>query len=1063
MPSIFAAPRVAIVVALLITTCVAIIAALNPQLARIGVSRWFSSAPLDWPRITRVAFAWDTPDGCAPRVLPIGEQLLVRAKVNQGGYPTQRVWLTTWSDNHPSTDDLMTFQSGMSSANNFIYERTLDPQGDKSFSLKLAAGDDHEQEPVSIRLAPRPVISEMFASITPPAYVKNTADPSKPAPPVVVELLTQSARAVEGAAISIRIKSTKPFLTDSRGEPEIRLLDQNKDEEIPVAATRTLLSPDVAQLAFAAAKTIQARVAIRDSDGFENRVGGALSIEVVPDSLPSVVITEPRRSVERSPDANVELSIQATDDLGLDGLQLVAEKFDAKPGDPPLFQQPLPWTDRTVDTASGNTTGLANHTWNLTALNLQPGARLTFYAMVQDNYEVAGKRHPWVKSQPLTLQIRSAAEIADAARKRLNEIKERIKILKTQQEQTRSQTEVIQKAAAATGITTAQQKSQLGDLAQQESEQAAAANAVQQSVEQVGTDLKQNKMSDTELGKLASDVSAGMKDVAQNNMPAAAADLNKSHDAAGNSDKRDDQSKAQAQEAAKAAADAGGQQSEAIAKMNAMIDQLGAAGDFEAIRNELEKIRTKQDALDAQTRELATKTIGKRPDDLPQETRDKLNDVAGQQSALANQTNDLIAKMDKASNQLAQTDPASSTSLQKASETGKSDQVTPSQSGAGSSISQNQMSSAANSQNQAKVGLQAMSDELNKNEERQLEQLSRDLQELIDLVKQLRQSEGTLATDTTAAGDKAPATAMTKLGDVQGQLQMNTIVVQKKAESTKNAQAAAVDIHEAADHMSESAAALYGSHQPAALDPEKNALASLDAAIKKLEQQKADVDDKIKDKDLAYFIKQYEEIVAEQKAEKATSDAVDSRRQAAADKQVDRLGLIQLAKLATGQGSLADRVASLSADDKLKDFSVVLWMNTIIRESMLASRDNLKKAQTGLALASAQQNSIDRLQDIIDALKEEKAKQSDFKKDQPPGGGGGGGGQKPPLVPPLAQLKLLRAMQVVINGQTASVAKNIDNAPDDGTRTQLQSEASRLGKQQGEIKNIATDIIKKLK
>ncbi len=68
----------------------------------------------------------------------------------------------------------------------------FDPQGDKSFSLKLAAGDDTEQEPVTIRLAPRPIVSELFASISPPAYVKNAADPAKPAAAVMVDLLTQS-------------------------------------------------------------------------------------------------------------------------------------------------------------------------------------------------------------------------------------------------------------------------------------------------------------------------------------------------------------------------------------------------------------------------------------------------------------------------------------------------------------------------------------------------------------------------------------------------------------------------------------------------------------------------------------------------------------------------------------------------------------------------------------------------------------------------------------------------------------------------------------------------------
>ena len=102
------------------------------------------------------------------------------------------------------------------------------------------------------------------------------------------------------------------------------------------------------------------------------------------------------------------------------------------------------------------------------------------------------------------------------------------------------------------------------------------------------------------------------------------------------------------------------------------------------------------------------------------------------------------------------------------------------------------------------------------------------------------------------------------------------------------------------------------------------------------------------------------------------------------------------------------------------------------------------------------------MQDIIDALKEEKQKNSDFKNDQQGGGGGGGAGNKPPLVPPLAQLKLLRAMQIVINSQTAAVDKGIAAAPDDGTRARLQEQAATLGKKQDEIKGIATKMIQEL-
>ncbi|MGN6369671.1 MAG: hypothetical protein ACTHN5_15535, partial [Phycisphaerae bacterium] len=1047
----------ALLLAVLVAGVVALIAGMNSGLARIGISRWFAGSTQAWPRVTTVEFVWDTLDGKPPAVAPIGEQLLVRAKVVRGGYANQYVTLTTWSDTKRSTDELMTFQRGMSSGQEYVYERTMEPEGQHSFSMKLSAGDDREQEPVTIRLAPRPVVRQLTASIVPPGYVRDVKNPAVPAPAVVADLMNQSGRAVEGATITLHVKSSKPFATDGSGAPEIRFLDQNKDEDLGLATERKLVSPADAEITFPARKTVQARLSMRDTDGFENRVGGSLTIEVVPDNLPSVVITEPRTTVERVAGGTVDVSVQATDDLGLDGLKLVAEKFDAKPGERPVVQMALPWTDRNADAAAGSTTGRSQYTWNLAPLNLAPGARLTFYAMVQDNYEVAGKRHPWVKSPGLSLQIRSEAEIADARRRELNEIKERIKALRGQQEETRRKTDAIQKSVAASGTTTAQEKAMLSQLAQQESEEAAAANAIQQRTQQVAQDLRQNNMGGSDLGKLAESVSAGMKDVGGNNMPAAAGKLNQARDAAGNQQQQNEKAKQEAQQAAAAAEEAGEQQSQAISKLDSMIGQLGAAGDFEAIRSELQQLKDKQEAVAKQTRDLSLKTIGQKPEELPKDLWDALSGLSDQQKNLSNQSSELINRMQKAAEQLKGSDPASSESLQRSSQAGQDNQVSSAQGSASKSISQNEMNDAGNEQGRAQRGLQQMLDEMNKNENRQLEQLSRDLQELIDQVRQLRESEGGLQKETTAAADADLA----KLGDRQGQLQMNTIVVQKRAESTRGAEKAAGDIRAAGESMASAAGALLAMHKADAGPPEGEAIKSLDEAIKKLQAEKEKVDSQIKEKQLGEFVQQYEQIKGGQAGIKKASDDIDARKQAAADKQVSRLDPFQLLKLAAKQGGLAGQIEGLSKDDRLKDFAVIVWMNKQIADSMHTSQKGLRASDMGRELADAQQNAIDRIQDIIDALKEEQKRQSDFRNDNG-GGGGGGGGGKQPLVPPLAQLKLLKAMQLVVNGKTVEIDRSISNAADNAAKSHLQEQSKKLGQQQGEIKDIANKIIEQM-
>ena len=622
-------------------------------------------------------FAWGTADGNPPAVIPIGEQFLVRAKVVAGGYAKQRVWLSTWTDSKSSPADLMTYQEAMSSGKEFVYEKTIEPEGERSVSLRLQAGDDTEQEPVTLRLAARPVVTELVASIRPPAYVKDLKDPSKPAAAVMVDLLSQAGRAVEGGTVSLNIRSTKPFMLDEQGKPMVRLLDQTKDVDLVMGMTRELVERDVAEVTFPATKTIQARLSIRDTDGFDNRAGGTLSLEVVPDGLPSVVLTEPKRMVERSPDAQVLVALQAVDDLGLDGVKLVADKYDAKPGDPPLFETPLAWAERTADAAVGSTTGRATYTWDLTPLKLAPGTRISFYAMVQDNYQdVNGKRHPWVKSAPLTLQIYSPEDIEKLNRTALEQVREQIETLKNDQETTQIRTDVIQKAAADSGVTTPQQKQQLGELTQQEKQETATANGIKQRVDQIKEDLKQNKLADSDLGKVAASVSEGMKDVGQNNMPKASSELDKAHQSAGNQDpkdagKQDEKSKEAAQKTAESAKNASNQQAEAIAKMNNMLSQLGAESGVQAALSQARELKKEQDKVAEDTQKHAAEKPGKDLKDLSKDAKANLEQMAKKQADLGDKTQALIEQMKKGSEQQKQSDPAASQSMAKAAQAGQ--------------------------------------------------------------------------------------------------------------------------------------------------------------------------------------------------------------------------------------------------------------------------------------------------------------------------------------------------------------------------------------------------------
>ncbi|MEI7766600.1 MAG: hypothetical protein WCJ97_04080, partial [Phycisphaerae bacterium] len=72
-------------------------------------------------------------------------------------------------------------------------------------------------------------------------------------------------------------------------------------------------------------------------------------------------------------------------------------------------------------------------------------------------------------------------------------------------------------------------------------------------------------------------------------------------------------------------------------------------------------------------------------------------------------------------------------------------------------------------------------------------------------------------------------------------------------------------------------------------------------------------------------------------------------------------------------------------------------------------------------------------------------------------------GKKPPLVPPLAQLKLLKAMQGVVNGDTLVADREIKATKDSATKSELQKQVQKLGQTQKEIHQQAVDMIESLK
>jgi hypothetical protein len=132
--------------------------------------------------------------------------------------------------------------------------------------------------------------------------------------------------------------------------------------------------------------------------------GPAIPIAVEPDDPPKVSLLSPSDDLEIDPGQRIVLKYTASDDFGLTSLELV-------------YRTPRDREDRRVALELGDERhSKGEYRWDLSALKLAPGERVSYYLAARDNDEVSGKKLGVSRTQ--SIKIYSASEHRrDAVRK----------------------------------------------------------------------------------------------------------------------------------------------------------------------------------------------------------------------------------------------------------------------------------------------------------------------------------------------------------------------------------------------------------------------------------------------------------------------------------------------------------------------------------------------------------------------------------------------------------------------------------------------------------------------
>jgi hypothetical protein len=337
-----------------------------------------------------------------------------------------------------------------------------------------------------------------------------------------------------------------------------------------------------------------------------------------------------------------------------------------------------------------------------------------------------------------------------------------------------------------------------------------------------------------------------------------------------------------------------------------------------------------------------------------------------------------------------------------------------------------------------------------------LQDLRDSLQKLIERQEKLEKQSGE-AMKSEAAGKHADPAALDKQKGEQAATRGETEKTAAGAQQPekfppdtvdpKAIGRAAAEMQKAEQSLGERKPADANSHQQQALDELQAAVGQLQSSLEaakaaQAERTRAELKDGLK------------AMLEKQKTVTTATAALD--KQIEPKKSPPRDAALKAAGLAADEAALADRSDALNK--KLRDDGTTAVFGQVLQQTAALLRDadaKLKKVQTGEPVQEAQKLAEMNFQELLEALQEEEARRA---ASGGAGGGGGGGMSKTMLLPPAAELKMLRMLQDRVNRGTRSLDE--DRAGREKPTPQETAAAKQLSQREKEVGQ-TTDALRK--
>lgn len=875
------------------------------------------------------------------------------------------------------------------------FERLVDPGADSIEFLFLTR--DVETAPQQIEFVEAPHVASAIATVTPPQYASAierqridlgdaTGSQGRIAQPILAGSL------VEIAITTIPPLSPGPAQDGSRKEWEAATFKWES-----AAAGGDQPPPDFAlggergawTLTWTADKQRVLALRLTDENGVRNVEDIRVSMEVVSDTPAEALMVEPATDETVLPTAEISLQGQARDDVGVASLTLEATKGAQ-------WRQVLAEASGPAQREMTVATTL-----DLAALGAKPGDLFEIAALATDGFIVDGSARAATRSTPRRLRVLTRAQFEEETRSTLSAVRQGA--LRVDE---RQRTLVAHNEAASAQV---RPQTEIGERLAVLRKQIAA---LQQRIER-------NRVNDSAMQSLLS----------------AASDILESAGEQSNEARDELQRAAQAQDgpATQSTKDdvdegmkrASGAQAQVSAELKDLADLLEHDKDAWVASRRLEKLAEAIQKASDERSKAGARTLGRSQSDLGADEMAALERAADSAAQAGQAASEVMEDLRERSDQVRKEDPARAANLQEAAKRGENEALTARMEQAAQATRQNKLDEARAATQEAMQTVQRMIEDLADDEKKRSETLRRRLASLAESLEQLVRQAASAEAEATAllnASGAEVASAAPVVSREAATISLNAGGVADDARAAGPSTQRVVRLLERAAEAEGRAAASLGA-APAQVSPGHEQLsrgrALLEEALGVLRQQEERTEEAERQERAMRLAQEYKAICDRQEGVLAATTAMVGA-------QSNRRSLVEARRLGVEQEQVAAAIEAVAAaSEDVRKSGTFMEATGFALDAAGSAAQELRSGIPTEGTVLYQREVLETLRGLANALGQAARKEeSPFAQDDAGGegsgggGGGGGGGQDDPLIAPLAEVKMLRALQQRIYERT---------------------------------------------